>query len=55
VIAVNVGRQVTFTCEANGVPFPVVFWTKDHVPLEASSRVSLQMKRSVLQSESCLL
>ena len=45
VIRVNEGRQVVFTCEAEGMPLPVVFWTKDHAPLEASSRVSLRMKR----------
>jgi len=45
VIRVNEGRQIVFTCEADGVPLPVVFWTKDNVPLEASSHVSLQLKR----------
>jgi len=44
-IRVNEGRQVVFTCEADGMPLPVVFWTKDHVPLENSSHISVQMKR----------
>jgi len=44
-IDVNVGRRVVFTCEADGVPLPVVFWTKDRAPLQNSSHVLLQTKR----------
>jgi len=44
-ITVNEGRQIVFTCEADGMPLPIVFWTKGHVPLEASSRISLRLKR----------
>jgi len=46
-IRVYEGRQVVFTCEADGVPLPVVFWTKDHLPIESSSHISLRLKRSV--------
>lgn len=45
VISVNEGRRVVFTCEADGVPAPVVFWTKNHVPVENFPHIRVQMKR----------
>ncbi|XP_055945123.1 protein turtle-like isoform X2 [Argiope bruennichi] len=40
-VYVKVGESVTLNCEAIGTPLPVISWTKDNLPLQASPSIQI--------------
>lgn len=50
-VHVEVGKDLTLTCNASGDPQPNITWTKDGVPMSFSSDAFHQFRLTDVQSE----